>query len=176
MGFVYPKLEDVTMYLVGADLTTDGVQYSNETETVLADTDVVIFQSMFEPEAHKGDIIWVYFNLVATLKAQNNSADLKMTMQVRNKGGTWQDLFAQVTYADIDTTYLDKRYEGYLVKASEDYCTPGDADLWTYFNEVPFEFRVLLQSNETAAASGRGYGKIKNSSLIRTVYKRIASS
>lgn len=171
--FVYPKLEDVTLYLVGADLTTDGVQYSDVVETVLANTDVTIFEETFEPEAYKGKIIWVYFNLIATLKAQSGTANLKMKMQVRNKGGTWQDLFAQITYATIGTSYLDKKYEGYLVKAAAAYCTPGDADLWTYFNKVPFDFRVLLQSNETAAANGRGYGKMKNSSLVRAVYKRI---
>lgn len=172
MGAYGETPRDVTIYLVGADLTTDGVQYSDEKETVAADTDVTIFEYTFEPESKGGDILWVYFNLVATLKAESATADLKMTMQIRDKDGTWQDLFSQVTYADINTTYVDKRYEGYLVKDAADYCTPGDADLWTYFTEVPFDFRVVLQSNETAAANGQGYGKIKNSSLIRCVYKK----
>lgn len=172
VGGSYEILKDVTIYLVGADLTTDGVAYSDEKETVDADTDVTIFQYTFEPDPYGGELIWVYFNLVATLKAESATADLKMTMQVRDKDGTWQDLFSQVSYANINTTYLDKRYEGYLVKDALAYCTPGDADLWTYFTKVPFEFRVLLQSNEAASASGRGYGKMKNSSLIRCVYKK----
>lgn len=163
-------VEDVTIYLVGADLTTDGIAYSDVTETVTANTDVTIYEYTFEPESGGGTLLWLYFNIVATLKAQSATADLKMTMEIRDKDGTWQTLFTQVTYADINTTYLDKRYEGYLVKDATAYCTPGDADLWTYLTEVPFDFRVLLQSNETAAASGRGYGKIKNSSLIRAVY------
>ena len=166
--FIYPRLEDVTLYLVGADLTTDGVAYSDEKQTTTLDTDITIYEVTFEPEEHKGDILWVYFNIVATLKGADAEADLKMTMQVRNKAGTWQDLFSQVTYTDIGTAYLDKTYEGYLVKPAASYCTPGDADLWTYFNEVPFDFRVLLQ----AADTNDGYGKMKNSSLIRVVYAR----
>lgn len=169
---MHPRNEEIQLHLVGGDLTTDGVQYSDEKETVTANTDVTIFGFTFEPNEYGGDIVEVYFNLIATLKAESATADLKMTMQFRDKDGTWQDLFAQVTYADINTTYLDKRYEGFIVKAAEDYCTPGDADFWTYVTEVPSDFRVLLQSNETAAASGRGYGKIKNSSVIKPIYKR----
>ncbi len=163
---VKAPVEDVTIYLVGADLTTDGVAYSDEKQTVTNDTDITVYEYTFEPESGGGSIVWVYFNIVATLKGADAQADLKMTMQVRNKDGTWQDLFSQVTYTDINTVYLDKRYEGYLVKDAAAYCTPGDADLWTYFDEVPFDFRVLLQ----AADSTDGYGKIKNSSLIRVVY------
>lgn len=160
------KLKDATIYLVGADLTTDGIAYSDEKQTTTLNTDITVYEYTFEPESGGGSIVWVYFNIIATLKGADAEADLKMTMEVRNKDGTWQKLFAQVTYTDINTSYLDKRYEGYLVKDAVAYCTPGDSDLWTYFNEVPFDFRVLLQ----AADTNDGYGKIKNGSLIRVVY------
>lgn len=164
---LWPGCEDFTLYLVGGDLTTDGVAYSDEKITVSNNTDITVYEVTFEPHDFGGKIVWVYFNIVATLKGADAQADVKMQMEVRNKGGTWQTLFSQVTYTDINTTYLDKRYEGYLVKPATTYCTPGDADLWTYFDEVPFDFRVLLQ----AADSTDGYGKIKNSSLIRAIWR-----
>lgn len=166
---LHPTLDDITIYLVGGDLTTNGIQYSDEKTTTDADTDYTIFEYTFEPDEFGGKFVWVYFNLTATLKAGSATADVKMKMQARNKGGTWQDLFSQVTYTDINTAYLDKTYEGYLIE-NTDYITPGDADLWTYFNEVPFDLRVQIQSNETTP--GVGYGKMKNTSLIRVITRR----
>jgi len=169
MEFIYQNIEDVTVYLVGADLTTDGVAYSDETTTTTADTAVTIYRYIFQPDRdYRGDVIWVYFDITATLKAKNATTDVKMKMQIRNKLGTWQDLFSEVTYADINTTYTDKSYSGYLVLDAENYCTPGDSDLWTYFNEVPFDFRVQIEANEVNG----GYGKLKNTSYIRVIYKR----
>lgn len=152
---IYPSLEDITLYLVGADLTTDGVQYGAEISTTTIDTDVVIYEKTIG-YMHETDLIWVYFLLCCAFKAAaNDTPDVKWKAQVRNKDKTWIDLFAYQDYADIGTDYLDKKMEGY-------------AKIQAGFNEMPFDFRIVFQCDTL----NKGRAKLKNNSLIRIVCKR----
>ena len=154
---------DYTMHPVEGLLTTDGIQYSAEVETTTADTDVTAFSYAFDLGFdHFGQfmsrqtrkILTCYFEIHTMLKAESSgTAGVKFKAQARNKDGTWVDLFAWVTYANIGIVYLEKTYKGY-------------ADIQANFQEVPFDFRVIFQCNEV----DEGRAKIKNTSYFRCIF------
>lgn len=149
---------DLTNYPIKAQGTTnsDGVQYGDEVVTVDADTDYVLltYDSTASYPKLAGNLAWVHYNIVFELKAGNSTADLKWKLQARNKGGTWTDMCAEQTESNINTTYVAKRIKGYL-------------DIKTNITEMPFEMRLIFQSNETTP--GIGTGKVKNDTVIRMV-------
>ena len=157
---------DFSVYMVQADLTTDGIQYSTEIETTTADTDVVVLEGSFDLGFDRLDkytndiildIIWAYFEFHVMLKADSSgTAGIKFKAQARNKDGTWVDLFDYVTYTDIGTVYLEKTYKGY-------------ADLQTNFEQVPFDWRIVFQCNEL----NEGRAKVKNTTYFRTTFEAI---
>lgn len=155
MPIIYQSIADLWLWLVGADGTADGVQYGDVISTTTADEDVIIFEDAMG-YVGEADLIGFYYILVCAFKANSSgTADVKWKAQIRNKDGTWVDLFAYQTYADIGTSYLDKKMEGY-------------AKLQTNFNEMPFDFRIVFQCNEL----NEGRAKLKNSSLLKPIYKR----
>ena len=140
--------------LISGDLTSDGVQYSDEVTTSDADVDIDVLTKVVDPGL-EGYILWVEFGLTAEFKAVSSAtADLIWKWQARNKDGTWVDLHAAVTETDIGTNYVSRTRSGYF--------TPV-----TNFQKVPFEVRLILQCNE--ASEGRA--KVKNSSYVRVIYK-----
>ena len=147
---------DITDYPVRAQGTIDGVQYSAEVETVLADTDyeLLLYKTFDRFSRLKGKLAWVEYNIEFQLKAGTTTADVKWKLQARDKGGTWVDMCAEQTETDINTTYVDKAIKGYL-------------DIKTNITKVPFEMRLILQSNE--ATPGIGTGQIKNTTFIRMI-------
>lgn len=149
---------DVSIYLVKAQGTTssDGIQYSDEVVTVDADNDYELLNiSSYNKYPNlKGKLAWVQYNIVFSLKAGSGTADLKWKLQARDKDGTWTDICAEQTETNIGTDYIEKRIKGYL-------------DIKTNITEMPFEMRLIFQSNE--ATPGIGTGKIKNDSFIRIV-------
>lgn len=149
---------DLSSYPVKAQGTTDsdGVQYDTEVVTVDVDTDYALFAFDSSNDFPKldGNLAWVHYNIIFSLKAGNASADLKWKLQARNKGGTWTDMCAEQTESNINTTYIEKRIKGYL-------------DIKTNIITAPFEMKLIFQSNE--ATPGIGTGKVKNSTIIRMV-------
>ena len=135
------------------DLTADGIQWSTETDTTTADTDVAIDTATVRPPA-LGDLIEVEFGLTAAFRAvSSGTADVTYKWQARNKGGTWVDLHSAVTKADIGTTYVEESRSGrFLAEAS--------------FNQLPFDVRLVVQCDE----ADEGRAKIKNSSYVRVKY------
>ena len=141
---------------VKAQGTTDGVQYDAEVVTVAANIDVelLLWKSEDNYPKTKGNLAYVYYNIAFQLKAGSATADLKWKLQARNKDGTWTDMCAEQTETDIDTTYVDKRIEGFL-------------DIKTNITTAPFEMRLIFQSNE--ATPGIGTGHIKNTTIVNPV-------
>ena len=135
------------------NLTSDGIQWSDETDTTTADVDVEVESATVKPPA-LGAMIEVEFGLTAAFRAVSSAtADLTYKWQARNKGGTWVDLHSAVTKADIGTSYVEETRSGRFKPAAN-------------FDSIPFEVRLIIQCNET----DDGRAKIKNSGYVRVIY------
>ncbi len=140
-----------THRLVGGDLTSDGIQWSTEVPTVAADEDKEVLNLTLDND-QVGNIASLTFGLTLAIKAGSVTADVKYKWQARNKDGTWVDLHAYVTLADVGTSYVEKTMSGYLLD--------GVTNLDTY----PVDIRLVIQSNETTP--GVATAKVKNSSYV----------
>lgn len=147
---------DNTIKLVKAQGTVDGVQYDDEVVTVLADTDyeLLLFKTEDFLPRLKGTLAWVEYYISFELKAGSGTADLKWKLQARNKDGTWTDMCAEQSADNIGAVYVAKVIQGLL-------------DIKTNITEIPFEMRLIFQSNETAP--GIATGRVKNDTAIRSV-------
>jgi len=135
------------------DLTSDGIQWSDEKDTTTADVDVEVESVTLKPPA-LGEMIEVEFGLTAAFRAvSSGTADLIYKWQARNKGGTWVDLHSAVTKSNIGTTYVEETRSGRFKTVAN-------------FDAIPFEVRLIIQCNE----ANEGRARIKNSSCIRLKY------
>ena len=135
------------------DLTSDGIQWSDEKDTTTADIDVEVESVTMKPPA-LGEMIEVEFGLTAAFRAvSSGTADLIYKWQARNKGGTWVDLHGAVTKSNIGTTYVEETRSGRFKTVAN-------------FDSIPFEVRLIIQCNE----ADEGRARIKNSSCIRLKY------
>jgi len=135
------------------DLTSDGIQWSDEKDTTTADVDVEVESVTLKPPA-LGEMIEVEFGLTAAFRAvSSGTADLIYKWQARNKGGTWVDLHSAVTKSNIGTTYVEETRSGRFKTVAN-------------FDSIPFEVRLIIQCNE----ANEGRARIKNSSCIRLKY------
>ena len=135
------------------DLTSDGIQWSDEKDTTTADVDVEVEGVTMKPPA-LGEMIEVEFGLTAAFRAvSSGTADLIYKWQARNKGGTWVDLHSAVTKSGIGTTYVEETRSGRFKTVAN-------------FDSIPFEVRLIIQCNE----ADEGRARIKNSSCIRLRY------
>ena len=135
------------------DLTADGIQWSAETDTGLADTDVAVESVTIRPPA-LGALLEVEFGLTAVFKAISSAtADLSYRWQARDKGGTWVDLHGAVTKTDIGTTYVEETRSGRFRPVAD-------------FDSLPFEVRLVIRSSE----ADQGRARVKNSSYVRVKY------
>jgi len=129
---------DVSIRPVRAQLTTTGVQWSTEVQSVAANVDVELLniKTIDRFPRLRGTLSDVYANISIQLKAGTATADLIWKVQARNKDGTWTDMCAAQTETNINTTYVAKRVEGFF-------------DIKTNITQIPFEVRVILKSNES---------------------------
>ena len=135
------------------DLTSDGIQWSDEKDTTTVDVDVEVESVTMKPPA-LGEMIEVEFGLTAAFRAvSSGTADLIYKWQARNKGGTWVDLHSAVTKSNIGTTYVEETRSGRFKTVAN-------------FDAIPFEVRLIIQCNEV----NEGRAKIKNSSYVRVKY------
>jgi len=143
-------------YPVKAQGTTDGVQYSDEVETVLANTDYELLLWSSEEKTPDTEVILseAYYDFTFELKAGSVTADLKWKLQARNKGETWIDMCAEQTETDIGVAYVEKTMKGLM-------------DIQAGINRIPFEMRLIFQSNE--AAPGIGTGRVNGSTNIEAI-------
>ena len=146
-------VEHVEYPFAKGDLTSDGIQWSDEKDTTTADVDVEVDSVTIKPPA-LGEVIEVEFGLTAAFRAVSSAtADLTYKWQARNKGGTWVDLHSAVTKTDIGTTYVEETRSGRFKTVAD-------------FDSLPFEVRLIIQCNET----DEGRARIKNSSCVRVKY------
>jgi len=146
-------IEHTEYPLAKGDLTSDGIQWSDEKDTTTVDTDIEVESVTIKPPA-LGAMIEVEFGLTAAFRAVSSStADLTYKWQARNKGGTWVDLHSAVTKTDIGTTYVEETRSGRFKPVAN-------------FDSMPFEVRLIIQCNE----ANEGRAKVKNSSYIRVKY------
>ncbi len=135
------------------NLTSDGIQWTDEKDTTTADVDMEVEYVTIRPPA-LGDLLEVEFVLTAVFRSVTSStADMVYKWQARNKGGTWVDLHTAVTKTNIGATYVEETRSGRFKPAAN-------------FNALPFEVRLVLQCNET----NEGRARIKNSSYVRVKY------
>ena len=147
-------------YPVRAQGTTDGVQYSDEVVTVLADTDYELL--LWKSETNHPDIdvelTEGYYDITFELKAGSATANLKWKLQARNKGGEWIDMCAEQTETAINTVYVEKTMIGLM-------------DIKDGIDKMPFEMRLIFQSNE--ATPGVGTGRINGDTNIEAVGRMV---
>ena len=144
-----------THRLVDGDLSSDGVQWSDEVATVAADEDKEVFNLTLNND-QVGELEKLTFGLTMAIKAGSATADVKYKWQARNKGGTWVDLHSYVTITDVGTSYVEKTVSGYKFSA-------------TNLDEYPIDIRLVIQSNETTP--GVATAKVKNSSFVEVAIK-----
>lgn len=149
---------DITDYPIRGQGTVDGVQYSAEIETVLADTDyeLLIYKTSDRFSRLKGKLVWVQFLVDLELKTGSDTADVIWKLQARNKGETtWIDMCDAQTMEDtVGTDWVEKTISGYM-------------DIKKNIDGIPFEMRIIFQSNE--ASPGIATGRVKNTSFIRMI-------
>jgi len=146
---------DYNHRLVDGALTEDGVQWSAEVSTVNANTDYTVLELTLD-NGQSGDISLLTPALTLAIKAGNATADVKFKWQARNKAGTWVDLHAYITLADVNTTYVERTVSGYKFPV-------------TNLNSYPIDVRLVIQSNE--ATPGVATAKVKNSSYVKVELK-----
>jgi hypothetical protein len=146
-------VEHVEYPFAKGDLTSDGIQWSDEEDTTTVDVDVEVESVTIKPPV-LGAMIEVEFGLTAAFRAVSSAtADLTYKWQARNKGGTWVDLHSAVVKTNIGTTYVEETRSGRFKTVAN-------------FDSMPFEVRLLVQCNE----ANEGRAKIKNSSCVRVKY------
>lgn len=143
------------VHLVTGALTNAGTQYSAEITLTTADVDKEIFtKSCYEYD--KGNLREIEYGLTFEFKAATStSADFKYLWQGRNLNGTWIDLFGTITHANVGSAaFTSTSFSGYgTINGSLD--------------KVPFDLRMIMQSNET----NEGTARVKNSSYVRYEYQ-----
>jgi len=150
----YFGLREFVHYLVGGDLTEDGIQWSSEVSTVDADTDTEAFKLTLD-NTQIGTIHRLTLGLTCALKAASATADVKYKWQARNKGASaWVDLLGFQTTAGIGTSYVEYTVSGYFIATV------------TNLDTYPIEIRLVVQSNESAGDGGACTAKVKNGSFV----------
>ncbi len=144
-------LEDLEFPFGKGDLTSNGIQYSDEvTESAGTATEV---ESVSINPPGSGDIIEVMFSITVATKSSDGVNDVEVTVQARNDSGTWVTI-GSYTETTPDTTYGEQTLSGTF-------------ETETNFNFVPFDIRVTVadeDGNKTATA------KVKNSSWVKVKY------
>lgn len=149
----FDSIIDFEERLISGSLEPDGVQYSDEVDTTVVDTDVVVFETSVETETD-GAIQWVEFGLTAAFRAVSSiTADVRWRWQAKEAGGDWVDLNTEVLESDIGLSFIERTRQGYFSLSSN-------------FSRVPFDVRLLLRCNE----ANEGRAKVKNSSYVRVVF------
>jgi hypothetical protein len=150
---VMAVIEHVEHPFARGDLTSDGVQWSDEHTTSTDDYEEVESVEVSPPAL--GEVLEFEFGLTGAVKSSGASESVLFKWQARNEGGTWVDLHDEVTYAADASAYKEYTYSGRF--------KPVDN-----FNSVPFEVRLVIKSG--GAGGENAVGKTKSSSYVKVVY------
>ena len=150
---VLAVIEHIEHPFARGDLTSNGVQWSSEHATSGDDYEEV--ESVVVRPPALGDVIEFEFGLTCAVKSGGASEPVMFKWQARNRGGTWVDLHAEVTYPANASVFKEYTHSG--------RCKPVAG-----FDSVPFDIRLVIKSG--GAGGEYAVGKTKNSSYIRVVY------
>ncbi len=146
-------IEHVEHPFARGNLTSDGVQWSEEKTTSTDDYETVEEVTVNPPAL--GAVIEFEFGLTCAVKSTGDTESVLLKWQARNKGGTWVDLHSEVTYEADASSYKEYTYSGRFQPVAN-------------FNTVPFNIRLVIKSG--SAGGENAVGKTKNSSYVRIVY------
>jgi hypothetical protein len=146
-------IEHIEHPFARGNLTSDGVQWSAEKTTTTNDYEAVEEVTVNPPKL--GEIIEFEFGLTCSVRSSGTGESALFKWQARNKGGTWVDLHAEVTYPANASTYKEYTYSGRFKPVAD-------------FNGIPFDIRLVIKSG--AAGGENAIGKTKNSSYVKVIY------
>jgi hypothetical protein len=146
-------MEHVEHPFAKGNLTADGIQWSAE-KTTATDAYESVEEATVNPPA-LGAVIEFEFGLTGAVKSGGSTEGVLFKWQARNKGGTWVDLHAEITYPANASAY-------------KEYTMSGRFKPVTGFNGVPFDLRLAIKS--AAAGGENAAGKTKSSSYVRVIY------
>jgi len=150
---VLAVIEHIEHPFARGNLTSDGVQWSDEHTTATDDYEEV--ESVVITPPALGDVLEFEFGLTCAVKSSGATESILFKWQARNKGGTWVDLHDEVTYSADASAYKEYTYSGRF--------KPG-----ANFNAVPFDVRLVIKSG--GAGGENAVGKTKSSSYVKVVY------
>jgi hypothetical protein len=146
-------IEHIEHPFAKGNLTSDGVQFSAEKTTTTNDYEAVEEVTINPPKL--GEIIEFEFGLTCSVRSSGTGESVLFKWQARDKGGTWVDLHAEVTYPANASTYKEYTYSGRFKPVAD-------------FNGIPFDIRLVIKSG--AAGGENAIGKTKNSSYVKVIY------
>ena len=146
-------IEHIEHPFAKGDLTSDGIQWSDEKTTSTDDYEAVETVTVKPPAL--GDTIEFEFGLTCAVKSSGNNESVLFKWQARNKGGNWVDLHDEVTYPADAATYQEYTYSGRFKPVAD-------------FDSIPFNIRMVIKSG--SAGGENAVGKTKNSSYVRIIY------
>ena len=146
-------IEHIEHPFAKGNLTADGIQWSAEKITT-TDAYETVEEVTISPPA-LGAVAEFEFGLTGAVKSSGGAEGVLFKWQARNKGGTWVDLHAEVTYAANASAY-------------KEYTMSGRFKPVAGFDALPFDLRLLIKS--ASAGGENAAGKTKNSSYVRVIY------
>ena len=146
-------IEHIEHPFARGNLTSDGVQWSDEHTTATDDYEEV--ESVVISPPALGDVLEFEFGLTCAVKSGGATESALFKWQARNQGGTWVDLHSEVTYAADASAYKEYTYSGRFKPVAN-------------FNAVPFDVRLVIKSG--GAGGENAVGKTKSSSYVKVVY------
>ncbi len=146
-------IEHIEHPFAKGNLAADGIQWSAE-KTTGTDAYETVEEVTVSPPA-LGAVVEFEFGLTCAVKSSGSAEGVFFKWQARNKGGSWADLHAEVTYAANASAYRE-------------YTMSGRFKPLAGFDAVPFDIRLLIKS--ALAGGENAVGKTKNSSYVRVIY------
>jgi hypothetical protein len=150
---VLAVIEHIEHPFARGNLTSDGVQWSDEHTTTTDDYEEVESVTISPPAL--GDVLEYEFGLTCAVKSSGATESVLFKWQARNRGGTWVDLNSEVTYAADASAYKEYTYSGRFKPVAN-------------FNLVPFEIRLVIKSG--GAGGENAIGRTKNSGYVKVIY------
>ena len=150
---VLAVIEHIEHPFARGNLTSDGVQWSDEHTTATDDYEEVESVAISPPAL--GDVLEFEFGLTCAVKSSGATETVLFKWQARNRSGTWVDLHSEVTYSADASAYKEYTYSGYFKPV-------------TNFNNVPFDVRLAIKSG--GAGGENAVGKTKSSSYVKVIY------
>ncbi len=146
-------IEHIEHPFAKGNLTSDGVQFSPLYTTTGNDYEEVESVTVSPPKL--GSVIEFELGLTCSIQSSGTSESVLFKWQARNKGGTWVDLHAEVTYPANASALKEYTYSGRFKPVAN-------------FDSIPFDVRLVIKSG--AAGGETAKGKTKNSSYVKVIY------